>query len=160
MTLEHWAFTLSERCYRTILFLYPVEFRVRFHKEMAQLFRDSCRDELRNGEFRNLLRLWGRVLIDLALSISRERGQALLDFRHLPVRASGIIDSLVILTIIIFHLLIAGSGIAMYLASYYETAGGFVVVATAIGALLGGLGVICSLVLARFRRTSYRFINL
>ena len=160
MTLEHWAFTLSERCYRTMLFLYPLEFRIRFQKEMAQLFRDSCRDELRNGEFRGLLRLWGRVLIDLALSISRERGQALLDFRHLPVRASGVIDSFVILTIIVVHLLVAGSGIALYLARYFETAGGFVVVATTMGALLGGLGVICSLVLTRFRRIPYRFINL
>jgi hypothetical protein len=160
MTLEHWAFTLSERCYRTMLFLYPVEFRIRFHKEMAQLFRDSCRDELRDGDFRGFLRLWGRVLIDLALSISRERGQALLDFRHLPVRAVGIIDSMVILTIIVFHLLVAGSGIALYLPVSYDTAAGFVLVATAAGSALGGLAVICSLVLARFRQISYRFIDL
>jgi hypothetical protein len=143
-----------------MLFLYPVDFRIRFRKELGQLFRDSWRDELREGNFSGLFRLWGRVLMDLAVSISRERARACLDFRHLPIRASGIIDSMVILTIIVFHLLVAGSGLAMYLTRTYDTTGGFFVVAAAMGAALGALGVICSLVLARFRRIPCGFINL
>jgi hypothetical protein len=143
-----------------MLFLYPVDFRIRFRKELAQIFRDSWRDELREENFLGLLRLWARVLIDLAVSISRERGRACLDFRHLPIRASGIIDSIVILTIIVFHLLVAGSGLAMCLPRTYDTAGGFFVVAAAMGAVLGGLGVICSLVLAQFRRIPCRVIDL
>ena len=43
------AFTWSDRCFRALLSLYPAEFRVRFGREMAQIFRDCCRDEARAG---------------------------------------------------------------------------------------------------------------
>lgn len=159
MTSEHWGFLLSERSYRAMLSLYPVDFRIRFRKEMTQIFRDCCRDEVRNGNFAGLSRLWLRVLVDLVLSISRERGRVLLDFRRLDIRGSGIIDSMVILAIIVFHLLAAGAGITLYLPRTYETANGFFIVAASVGSVLGGLGVICSLVMARFRQIQYRLIN-
>jgi len=160
MTLEQWALTLSERCYRAMLSLYPVAFRIRFHNEMIQVFRDCCRDETRRAGLAGLLKLSGRSLIDLVLSISHERGRAVLDLRNLQVQAGGIIDSAVILAIIVFHLLSAGAGLALCLPRAYATAGGFVVVAVAMAMLLGGLGVSCSLAMARARRIHYRLIDL
>jgi len=157
--MEHWALTLSERCYRTMLSLYPAEFRIRFRHEMVQVFRDSCLDEIRSGRVSALLSLWVRALVDLVVSISRERGQALLDFRRLPTCAGGFIDSLVILTIIVFHLLVAGAGLATYMPRSYETTRGFFVVSASMGAALGGLGVTCSMMLARFRRIHYSSIT-
>ena len=160
MILERCAFTWSDRCYQVLLSLYPVEFRVRFGKEISQVFRDCCRDEAAQGNLSGLLALWIRALVDLAFSISRERGRVLLDVRDLRVRTGSLIDSMVILTIIAFHLLAAGAGIAFYLPQTYQTASGFLAVAATSGAALGGLGVICSVVLARYRQISYRLIKL
>jgi hypothetical protein len=75
-------------------------------------------------------------------------------------RAGGAIDSLVILTIIVSHLFAAGAGLALYLPRSYETAQGFFLVSAVMGGALGGLGVVCSLALARFRRIQCRLINL
>jgi hypothetical protein len=71
MTSEHWAFTLSERCYRTMLSLYPLEFRIRFRNEMVQVFLDCCRDEFRSRRFTGVLLLWARALADLVWSVTR-----------------------------------------------------------------------------------------
>ena len=158
--MEHWALTLSDRCYRTMLSLYPLEFRIRFRNEMAQVFRDSCRDEIQRGRLGGLLWLWIRALVDLGVSIPRERGRFFPDLRRLPTDASGLIDSAVIMSIIVFHLLTAGAGLAWYMPRVYETTRGFFLVSAGMGAALGGFGVICSMVLARFRRIHYRLITL
>ena len=160
MALEHWTLAVAERCYGIMLSLYPEGFRIRFRNEMLQVFRDCCRDESRRGSSASLLCFVGRAVVDLALSIPRERGRVLLDVRELQTHAGGIIDSAVILSIIAFHLLAAGAGIALCLPRAYETSRGFIVVAVAMGSMLGGLGVICSLMLARARRIQYRLINL
>jgi hypothetical protein len=143
-----------------MLSLYPLEFRIRFRNEMVQVFLDCCRDEFRSRRFTGVLLLWARALADLVWSVSRERGRALLKFRDMHDRAGGAIDSLVILTIIVSHLFAAGTGLALYLPRSYETAQGFVLVSAVMGAALGGLGVVCSLALARFRRIQCRLINL
>jgi hypothetical protein len=98
-----------------MLSLYPLEFRVRFRNEMAQVFRDSCRDELQSCRIAGLSRLWSRALVDLFLSIARERGRVLLDVRGQQVYEGGAIDTMVILIIIVSHLLAAGAGLTYYL---------------------------------------------
>jgi hypothetical protein len=158
--MEHWTLTLLERSYGLMLSLYPLEFRVRFRHEMAQVFRDSCRGVLRSRGGGALLHLWVRELFDLLWSISRERGRVLLDLRRLPMHARGLIDWMVIWTIIVFHLLSAGAGLAVYMPRSHETVRGFILVSAAMAAALGGFGVICSLVLARFRRVQCRLITL
>jgi hypothetical protein len=160
MVIEHWAVLLSQRCYGTLLMLYPVEFRVRFRKEMSQVFIDCCRAEMKGGTFHGLCLLWGRALVDLAVSVSRERGRAVLCSRSLHSTTAGFIDSIVILAIILFHLFAAGVGIASYIPHTYETGEGFLLVSAMAAALLGGFAVVCSLMLARFRRIDYRFIGL
>ena len=57
--------TLPERCYRTLLLLYPQEFRYEYAAEMTQLFRDRWRQESR-------LLLSLQLLADVVLSSAWE----------------------------------------------------------------------------------------
>jgi hypothetical protein len=43
------ALTASERIYRAMLLMYPKPFRQSYGQEMAQIFRDCCRETLRDG---------------------------------------------------------------------------------------------------------------
>ena len=56
---------VSERIYRTLLHLYPEPHRREFGDQMAQLFRDQCRDAWRMGHQAGILKLWMRTLPDL-----------------------------------------------------------------------------------------------
>jgi len=154
------AFTWSNRCYGALLFLYPAEFRIRFGKEMAQIFRDCCHDEAGEHGLAGLARLWLATFRDLALSIPREQVRVVLKRDEVTGRAAGLIDSFVILSIIASHLLVAGSGIAAYIGGNYATGAHFLTLTTMAGSALGGVGVVCSLILTRFRRIHYRFIDL
>jgi len=156
---ENWKLACSEWCYNGLLSLYPLKFRVRFGKEMAQVFRDSCRDEMETGAFVAVVVFWVRALKDLAESIPRERGRALMGSQDFQAEAGRFVESAVILAIIGGHLLMAGTAFAMYIHKY-ESAIGFLFVATLSSAALGGLGVICSLIMARFRQIHYRYIEL
>src|SRR5262245_36411741 len=91
------AFTGSERCYRALLSFYPIEFLVRFGNEMNQIFRDCCRDHLQKRGLLGLAALWIRTIIDLALSVPRERRRAALYAGDLQMRTAGLIDSIVLL---------------------------------------------------------------
>ena len=154
------AFTWSNRCYRALLFLYPAEFRIRFGKEMTQIFRDCCHDEAGEGVLAGLARLWLATFRDLALSIPPERVRVLWERDEFTGRAAGLIDSFVILSIIGSHLFVAGSGIAAYIGRNYATNAHFFTLTTMAGAALGGVGVVCSVILTRRRRIHYRFIDL
>ena len=160
MNSENWKLTWSEWCYSAMLSLYPVRFRVRFKKEMTQVFRDSCRDEVETLRFGAIAVFWFRTLKDLAESIPRERGRAFLEAPNLQTRAGSLIESVVILSIIGSHLLMFGTLFAMYIGHRYESAIGFLFVAVGSGAALGGLGVLCSVIMARFRQIHYRYIEL
>lgn len=56
----------SDRLYRRFLLVYPAEFRKAYGMEMAQTFRDCCREALLRAGTPGLLRLWADVLYDLA----------------------------------------------------------------------------------------------
>ena len=159
MALEHWALACSDRCYDELLSLYPLEFRIRFRKEMCQVFRDCCRHEVEKGSLLAIIGLWIRTLVDLAISIPRERGRALALDGGAPESTSGFVETVVILSIIGSHLLVAGTGIAFYLPRTYETTRGFMMMSVAMAAVLGGLGVACSLLLSRFRQIRCRLIE-
>jgi hypothetical protein len=154
------AFTWSERCFRALLSLYPAEFRVRFGKEMAQIFLDCCRDKAGAAGLPGLVRLWLATLRDLGFSIPRERVRVLLNADEFLSSTAGLIDSIVIWAIIGCHLLLGGTGVAAYIRPADETPGGFLILAAMAGTALGGVGVVCSRILARFRRIQYRFIEL
>jgi hypothetical protein len=150
------AFLWSDRLYAALLSLYPFEFRLRFGKEMALLFRDCCRNQMQKRGLRGLAGVWLRAVLDLATSIPREQGRAC-QRNDLPARAASLIDSVVILTIIGFHLLIAGILVAICVPRSSEN---FLLVSGVSSIALGVMGVMCSVMLSRNRRIPYRFIGL
>lgn len=66
--------TLSEKLYHALLYLYPADFRREYGDEMRLIFRDMMRDDP------NMLRLWGRTLIDLVPSIIFEYVETIGDY--------------------------------------------------------------------------------
>jgi hypothetical protein len=56
-----------------LLIAYPAAFRRAYGPEMAQVFRDCCRDATRRAGVPGLVALWSRTLGDLAISGWRER---------------------------------------------------------------------------------------
>jgi hypothetical protein len=65
--------SLSCRLYRLLLAAYPASFRRSFGPEMAQVFRDGCRDAIARGRLGGLLSYWARILGDLLATVCRER---------------------------------------------------------------------------------------
>jgi hypothetical protein len=63
----------SERLYRALLAAYPKEFRRAHGREMAQVFRCMCREEVVSSGSRGLVGLWVRTLWDLLATALAER---------------------------------------------------------------------------------------
>jgi hypothetical protein len=66
------AIVTSYRVYRALLTIYPRRFRHAYQDEVAQLFRDCCREAQRSRGTRGLLHVWGRALLDLCANVPRE----------------------------------------------------------------------------------------
>lgn len=71
------ALEASQRLYGALTRAYPPDVRERYGKEMADCFRDSCRDEVRRRGARGLAELWARTLPDLVFTAARERSTML-----------------------------------------------------------------------------------
>jgi serine/threonine protein phosphatase PrpC len=69
----------AERLYRALLWLYPVQFRRTYGREMVQTFRDCYRQEQEQGDW-SIARLWGLVLSDLVTSVCVEHWKASITF--------------------------------------------------------------------------------
>ncbi len=67
--------TLADRAYRILLFLFPADFRKAFGDEMAQLFRDHCREARRVPL--GLVRFWLQAFGDVLIHGTKERKQLL-----------------------------------------------------------------------------------
>lgn len=52
------ALVISEHAYKALLAAYPKGFRSEYGSQMAQAFRDSCREELGRGGIVGLAKLW------------------------------------------------------------------------------------------------------
>ena len=77
------AQSVAHRAYRRLLSFYPAEFRRRFGGEMAQVFLDRGREELRRGGISGLASLWIHTLADLAVTVPAEQLDTLLqDLRY------------------------------------------------------------------------------
>ena len=68
--------SISGRVYEALLVAYPKEFRRVYGPQMAQVFKDLCREERRGGAF-GITRLWVRTLLDLGASAFVERSKAM-----------------------------------------------------------------------------------
>jgi hypothetical protein len=62
----------SVQAYRLLLWAYPAAFRRAYGADMAQLFRDCCRDAYRRRRLIGLGQLWLATLWDLGISLPRE----------------------------------------------------------------------------------------
>ena len=65
--------TVSDRLYRLLLMVYPVEFRQSYGPKMAQVFRDCCRAAHRQHGTMGVLHLWILTLYDLATNALAEQ---------------------------------------------------------------------------------------
>ena len=72
-----WVSSVSGRVYEALLAAYPKEFRREYGSQMAQAFKDLCRQEQRQGGAFGLLRLWARTLCDLAVTAFVERSKVM-----------------------------------------------------------------------------------
>ena|SRR5579871_771543 len=63
---------LSEKCYRILLYSYPLAHRREYGHLMMQAFCDLSRAAYNQNGVRGLLVLWWHTLIDLAESVSKE----------------------------------------------------------------------------------------
>jgi putative ABC transport system permease protein len=83
------ALALSTALFRLALRLLPGAFRARFAREMEQLFRAWCRDELRRRGARGVLHVWRCTLADLAGAAAREHWAAAGERRRARRQARG-----------------------------------------------------------------------
>jgi hypothetical protein len=63
----------SERFYRMLLQLYPVEFRDEYEEPMVQLFHDMCLVSIHMDGAMGMVKVWLRVFPDFARSLIREQ---------------------------------------------------------------------------------------
>lgn len=147
----------STRIYRVLLGLYPPGFRLRFGPEMLQVFRDSCPCGARDVRFTTHLAFWHLTLSDLVCSLPGEWRQALIRPRkfELPIRQWA--DSLVIPFTVLGYLLVEGNlGAALVRTSgVLAWAQGCAVALT-----LAVLGILISMITARYSRTEIWSIKL
>jgi Flp pilus assembly protein TadB len=61
-----------DRLYRTLLLAYPAAFRRAYGEDMAQVFRDVCRDTVGNAGIWGLVCLWPVSLWDVLLHAAQE----------------------------------------------------------------------------------------
>lgn len=62
----------SHRLYALLLAAYPSTFRQEYGSQMAQVFRDRCREVARQSSGVGLLRLWQETLLDLLRTATTE----------------------------------------------------------------------------------------
>lgn len=62
----------SERIYRALLLLYPADYRREYGGQMAQVFRDVCRDRYRQAGLVGMALWWCATLLDLTFTVIEE----------------------------------------------------------------------------------------
>ena len=73
MAFHRWLLRASDRVYQYLLMLYPAGFRHAYKAQMAQLFRDCCRDALQRGGIARVTVLWLTAFADLAINVPGEQ---------------------------------------------------------------------------------------
>src|SRR5262245_32547944 len=66
---------VSDHLFQVMLRLYPQRFRARYGDEMAQVFRDCCRQAMARPGGLRLVRLWMHTCFDLAVAAAQEHMQ-------------------------------------------------------------------------------------
>lgn len=66
----------AESLYRALLYFYPPAFRRTYGQQMAQTFRDCCREALQQERKLSLARLWCSILYDLTTTACSEHAKS------------------------------------------------------------------------------------
>jgi hypothetical protein len=161
MTLGNLSIQYSERVYSVLLSLYPVRFRVRFAPEMLQLFRDCCHDALEKGEVAVLAAFWLKATRDLFVSALRERGRELIG----PIGAEhpivGIIDLLLIPSMVTANLVALGPILTLVVRGGAPIAPDqFIVTSGFFSFAIGALAVVASMIITKLRPTVRLWVKL
>jgi hypothetical protein len=80
------AFSLAERLYRILLYVYPAAHRREYGPLMVQLFRDLSRASYHQRGFGGLIQLWSHILADTAVAATVEHLSTLLKGGQLMTR--------------------------------------------------------------------------
>jgi hypothetical protein len=147
MIVQDWRLEYSERFYGALLALYPAPFRVRFAAEMRQIFRAGLRTH-------GLLRWWLQTLKDLVISISQEHTRELMAPLGTSHPFVALVDSLLIPAIVGINLMVLGPVVTAFLLRMQPSkiyADEFFMTSAMVSLVLGGLGVLRALVVARLR---------
>jgi len=153
----------AEGIYNALLSLYPLEFRARFGPEMAQLFRDCCRDALQKGEIAILVAFLVQVTKDLFSSVLRERCREMLrplDSDH-PVMT--LIDSLLIPSIVTANLLVLGPILTLLIQgvpAVHAPIEQFMLTSGFFSFAIGSLAVVASLIIRKVRPSARLWVKL
>jgi len=152
MILGNLSIEYLERLYNALLSLYPPRFRIRFGPEMLQLFRDCSRDALEKGELAVVVVVFLQLLRDLFLSVVRERGREILGPTATTNPFMGVIDLLLIPTMVTLKLLALGPVFTMMFRNGARISPDqFVVISAFFSLGIGALAVVSSLVFNRLR---------
>ncbi len=82
--------SFSDQLYRRFLRAYPAEYRQGFSEEMAQVFRDLCREIYEREGLAGFLELWLTTLFDLIKTAIEERSKEVVEMtKEKFVRLSG-----------------------------------------------------------------------
>jgi hypothetical protein len=111
---------------------------------MVQLFRDCCKDALEKGQVAVVVALSLQLLRDLFVSVVRERGRELIKPSELNHPLIGVIDAVLIPTMVAAKLLALGPIITLMIFSI----------------VIGALAVVASLVMTKLRPTVRLWVKL
>ena len=162
MIVIDWRLRYSERMYSALLSFYPVSFRLRFGPEMLQVFRAASRCEaVRGGNA--FLYFWLRTLKDLIASIPQEQGRELTRGLDANNPLVAFVDSLLIPTMIVMNLFVLGPLITALFAGASAariSRDDFAMVSLIVSLVLGTLGILRALIVARLRPTVRLWVKL
>src|SRR5499426_4619958 len=151
----------SERLYSALLSLYPAHFRIRFTEEMLQLFRDCSHDALERGEVAVVVAFWVRMTRDLCISILRERGRELMAPVGIRHPLTGIVDLLLIPSMITANLIALGPILTLLVrGSTKLPLDQFVMTSGFFSLAIGTLAVVASVVITKLRPTVRLWVKL
>jgi hypothetical protein len=151
----------SERVYNALLSLYPAAFRVRFAREMMQIFRDCLSEALEAGQVAVLAAFWLQAVRDLGVSVMRERGREWMT----PIGADhpimAIVDLTLIPGIVTTNLIVLGPVLALLVrGSLTMSQDQFVMTSGFFSIATGTLVFVASLVIAKLRPTIRLWVKL
>ena len=150
----------AERVYNALLSLYPVHFRVRFSREMAQLFRDCCHDALEKGEVAVLVAFWIAAVRDLLFSVVRERGREVVGPLNAEHPLVGIVDLALIPSIVSMNLLFLGPVLTLLFLGVSLPMHRFMITSGFFSIAIGTLAVAASVVITKLRPTVRLWVKL